>query len=433
MSPPISPMPSARNCANHSRSACDVSDASPPPTITRSPSSLPPAIGPRAYAVVRQRYSAPSRSSAARVVTSLAVDAIANSCSELSVANAALASTRRMWKPMLSIGRPACASALPTTDGVVIGTVATSAGPVCGFGVEGPAPAPGYARATPPAPSDAKAMATKDACSGLIEGGRTCGVPQNPRQTTLGAGAPNAPPETRSRGARTMSTDPADVPPRRAVRSFVLRGGRMGSGQARALAELGPRLVVPLADAPLEPRQVFGRNAPLVVEVGFGMGQATAEIARTHADIDFLGIEVHVAGIGALLQRIGEAGLGNLRIVRHDAAEVFERMLAPDSLAGVNIFFPDPWPKKRHHKRRLVQGPFVALVASRLAPGGTLHCATDWQPYAEQMLAVLGAEPRLVNTAAGFAPRPPHRPVTKFERRGRSLGHGVWDLVFVRT
>jgi tRNA (guanine-N7-)-methyltransferase len=216
------------------------------------------------------------------------------------------------------------------------------------------------------------------------------------------------------------------------VRSFVLRGGRMGSGQARALAELGPRYLLPFAPAPIDPRAVFGRSAPLVVEIGFGMGDATARIAAAHPQVDFLGIEVHEAGVGALLRRIGEAGLGNLRIVRHDAVEVLERMIAPATLAGVNLFFPDPWPKKRHHKRRLVQPAFIALVASRLAPGGTLHCATDWRPYAEQMLAVLSTEPLLANTAAGFAPRPAQRPLTKFEQRGQRLGHAVWDLVFVR-
>ena len=228
----------------------------------------------------------------------------------------------------------------------------------------------------------------------------------------------------------------ADTAPahRRPIRSYVLRGGRLGTGQARALEELGPRLVVPFAPAPLDRRALFGRDAPLVVEIGFGMGHATAAIAAAQPDTDFLGIEVHVAGVGALLKRIGEAGLGNLRIVQHDAVEVLREMIAPDSLAGVNVFFPDPWHKKRHHKRRLIQPPFVALLASRLAPGGLLHCATDWQPYAEQMLEVLSAEPRLANTSgAGYAPRPAHRPPTRFEQRGQALGHGVWDLLFRRV
>lgn len=228
------------------------------------------------------------------------------------------------------------------------------------------------------------------------------------------------------------ATDAAP-PPQRGIRSYVLRAGRMGSGQVRALAELGPRFVLPVAEKPLEAERVFGRQAPLIVEIGFGMGQATAAIAATRPGDDFLGIEVHEPGVGALLQRIDEQQLPNLRILRHDAVAVFESMLAPASLAGVHVFFPDPWPKKRHWKRRLIQPPFVALLASRLAPGGLLHCATDWQPYAEQMLEVLSAEPLLANTADSYAPRPAYRPETKFERRGLALGHGVWDLVFRRV
>jgi len=227
----------------------------------------------------------------------------------------------------------------------------------------------------------------------------------------------------------TPST-PRIPPARRPLRSYVLRAGRTGSGQARALAELGPRFVVPFVNAELDARAVFGRSAPLVVEVGFGMGQATAAIAAARPEVDFLGIEVHEAGVGALLQRIGQMNLANVRIVRHDAVEVLGAMVAAASLSGVHVFFPDPWPKKRHWKRRLIQPPFVALLASRLAAGGTLHCATDWQPYAEQMLEVLSAEPSLENTAAGYAVRPAERPETKFERRGLALGHGVWDLVF---
>ena len=206
----------------------------------------------------------------------------------------------------------------------------------------------------------------------------------------------------------------------------------MGSGQVRALEVLAPRLVLPFAVAPMDARQVFGRTAPLVVEIGFGMGQATAQIAAAQAERDFLGIEVHEPGVGALLQRIDERHLTNLRIVKHDAVEVLTSMIAPASLAAVHVFFPDPWPKKRHWKRRLIQPPFAALLASRLATGSTLHCATDWQPYAEQMLEVLSAQPLLANTADGFAPRPAYRPETKLERRGLALGHGVWDLVFAR-
>jgi tRNA (guanine-N7-)-methyltransferase len=218
------------------------------------------------------------------------------------------------------------------------------------------------------------------------------------------------------------------------IRSFVVRAGRMGPGQARALATLAPRFVVPFAAAPLDCAAVFGRRAPLVVEIGFGMGSATAAVAAAAPELDFLGIEVHPPGVGALLQRIDAAQLENVRIVQHDAVEVLESMLAPLSLAGVNLFFPDPWHKKRHHKRRLVQPGFVGLLANRLAAGGRIHCATDWQPYAEQMLAVLAAEPTLVNAAgSGFAPRPESRPLTKFEQRGLERGHGVWDLVFTKV
>ena len=163
------------------------------------------------------------------------------------------------------------------------------------------------------------------------------------------------------------------------------------------------------------------------------MGHATAHIAALMPDTLFIGCEVHEPGVGALLKSIGEQNLGNLRIVQHDAVEVLRHMIAPASLHGVHIFFPDPWHKKRHHKRRLIQPPFVRLLAERIAPGGYLHCATDWQPYAEQMLTVLGAEPLLTNTAADYAPRPDYRPETKFERRGLRLGHGVWDLVFRRN
>ena len=217
------------------------------------------------------------------------------------------------------------------------------------------------------------------------------------------------------------------------IRSFVVRAGRIGPGQARALATLSARYVVPFAAAPFDRRRAFGRDAPLVVEIGFGMGAATAAIAAAAPQKDFLGIEVHPPGVGALLQRIDEARLSNVRIVQHDAVEVLHSMIAPESLAGVHIFFPDPWPKKRHHKRRLLQPDFVGLLASRLGAGATLHCATDWEPYAEQMLAVLSAEPSLANASgSGFADRPSTRPLTKFEQRGLARGHGVRDLVFAK-
>ncbi|MDH5539093.1 MAG: tRNA (guanosine(46)-N7)-methyltransferase TrmB [Rhizobacter sp.] len=227
------------------------------------------------------------------------------------------------------------------------------------------------------------------------------------------------------------------APPRRPapppIRSFVVRAGRMGTGQVRALAELGPRFVLPYAPTLRDFSADFGRAAPQVLEIGFGMGDATAAIAQALPGTDFIGIEVHPPGVGALLKRIGELGLGNVRIVQHDAVEVLEHMVAPNSLAGVHVFFPDPWHKKRHHKRRLIQPGFVRLLCSRIASGGTLHCATDWQPYAEQMLEVLGAETTLHNTAPGYAMRPDHRPLTKFENRGLRLGHAVWDLLFSKA
>jgi len=228
--------------------------------------------------------------------------------------------------------------------------------------------------------------------------------------------------------APDRDTNPSAASP--PIRSYVLRGGRMGSGQIRALSVLGPRFMLPFQEAALDPAAAFGRVAPVVLEVGFGMGQATAAMAAARPEDDFIGIEVHEAGVGALLQRIEQLHLGNLRIVRHDAVDVLRSMIAPASLAAVYVFFPDPWPKKRHWKRRLVQPPFAALAASRLEPGGVLHCATDWQPYAEQMLEVLRGEPSLENTAADYGTRPAYRPETKFERRGLALGHGVWDLVF---
>ena len=225
-------------------------------------------------------------------------------------------------------------------------------------------------------------------------------------------------------------SDAANAAPHRPIRSFVLRAGRMGPGQQRALDELGPRFLLPYQAQPLDFKSVFGRGAPTVLEIGFGMGDATAQIAAALPGSDFIGIEVHAPGVGALLKRIGEMGLTNLRLVQHDAVEVLESMIPPQSLAGVHLYFPDPWHKKRHHKRRLVQPAFVQRLATRLAPGGYLHCATDWQPYAEQMLELLSAEPALRNTAEGFATRPHWRPLTKFEARGLKLGHGVWDLLF---
>jgi len=222
---------------------------------------------------------------------------------------------------------------------------------------------------------------------------------------------------------------PVTHPP---IRSYVLRQGRFSPGQQRAYAELLPRMGVPYRAQPLDFGEVFGRAAPVVVEIGSGMGETTARIARENPDVDYLAIEVHAPGIGSLLRQLDEGGARNVRVVQHDAVEVLRDMVPAGSLAGLHVFFPDPWPKKRHHKRRLIQAPFAALAAARLAPGGYLHVATDWQEYAEHVLAVLRATPGLSNTAEDFAPRPATRPETKFERRGLRLGHGVWDIVFKR-
>jgi tRNA (guanine-N7-)-methyltransferase len=225
-------------------------------------------------------------------------------------------------------------------------------------------------------------------------------------------------------------------PSQRRVRSFALRRGHVTNGQRRAYDELFPRVAVAYAAAPLDLDAAFGRAAPTVLEIGFGMGETTAAIAAARPDVNFLAVEVFVAGIGALARRIDELALGNVRVVHHDAIEVLRDMLLPDSLAGVHVFFPDPWPKARHHKRRLIAQPLVGLLASRMQPGGYLHCATDWQHYAEQMLEVLRAEPSLANLHAEFAPRPENplvaRPTTKFHARGERLGHAVRDFVFVR-
>ena len=204
----------------------------------------------------------------------------------------------------------------------------------------------------------------------------------------------------------------------------------MSNAQARALEVLLPQFGIPYAPTPLDWAQRFGRTSPVIVEIGFGMGETTANIAAALPETNFLGIEVHNPGVGALLKEIGERGLSNLRIIQHDAVEVLTHMVPQASVDGIHIFFPDPWHKKRHNKRRLIQPPLVALLASRLAAGGYVHGATDWEPYAQQMLEVLSAEPALVNTAPGFAPRPAYRPITKFESRGIRLGHGVWDVIF---
>ncbi|MFN0300759.1 MAG: tRNA (guanosine(46)-N7)-methyltransferase TrmB [Burkholderiales bacterium] len=220
--------------------------------------------------------------------------------------------------------------------------------------------------------------------------------------------------------------------PHRSIRSFVLRTGRVTGAQERAIATFAPRFIIPYAATLLDPKATFNRAAPTILEIGFGMGETTAAIAAEHPEHDYLGIEVHTPGIGALLIRIEALGLSNIRIIQHDAVEVLEAMIPLASLDGVHIFFPDPWPKKRHHKRRLLQARTVSLIADRLRPGGYLHVATDWEDYATQILDVLGAEPLLENMTGGFAERPASRPITKFENRGKRLGHGVWDILFAR-
>ena len=217
------------------------------------------------------------------------------------------------------------------------------------------------------------------------------------------------------------------------IRSFVLRQGRVSNAQRRAVDTLSSVYGIAYAPGVLDLERIFGRCAPTILEIGFGMGETTAQIAQAHPENNYLGIEVHTPGVGGLLKLIDEGKLTNLRLVQHDAVEVLEHMIAPASLAGAHIFFPDPWPKKRHHKRRLIQPGFVALLASRLAPGAYLHAATDWREYAEQILAVFAAEPALANSAPGYAPRPDYRPLTKFESRGLKLGHGVWDIIFQKT
>ena len=234
------------------------------------------------------------------------------------------------------------------------------------------------------------------------------------------------------------------------IKSYVRRAGRMSDAQHRYFAEMMPKIGVPYRPSTIDLAAVYGRKAPKILEIGCGMGETTARIAEANPQNDYFGLEVHVPGVGALCKLAAEKGLANLRIGNHDAVEVVRDMLPENSLDGVHVFFPDPWHKTRHNKRRLIQSPFVALLASRLKPGGYFHCATDWENYALQMLDVLGREPSLHNSVtdpapealaaalaadsteglAGFAPRPDYRPLTKFENRGIRLGHGVWDVIF---
>jgi tRNA (guanine-N7-)-methyltransferase len=218
----------------------------------------------------------------------------------------------------------------------------------------------------------------------------------------------------------------------RPIRSFVLRQGRMSPAQQRALDTLWPAFGLDFASSPPDFDRVFGRHAPRVLDIGFGMGETTAEMAHARPDVDFLAVDVHGPGVGSLLKQVAEHGLTNVRVMKHDAVEVVAAMIPAAALSGVHVFFPDPWPKKRHHKRRLLTPRFAHELARRLVPAGCLHVATDWEDYAQEALVTLGAESLLENTAEGFAPRPAARPLTKFEARGLKLGHGVRDLVFRR-
>jgi tRNA (guanine-N7-)-methyltransferase len=216
----------------------------------------------------------------------------------------------------------------------------------------------------------------------------------------------------------------------RRIRSFVLRQGRVSNAQRQALETLMPEYGVTFGTDLLDFERIFGRSAPTFLEIGFGMGETTAAIAREHPQNDYLAVEVHTPGVGSLLKQIKELGLTNIRVLQRDVVELLEQALPPESLSGVHIFFPDPWPKARHHKRRLIQPAFAALLCCYLKPGGYIHAATDWQDYAEQILAVFADQPQLVNAAVDYVPRPAYRPLTKFEQRGLRLGHAVWDVVF---
>ena len=218
----------------------------------------------------------------------------------------------------------------------------------------------------------------------------------------------------------------------RTIKSFVLRGGRMTAGQQNAFDRHWAAMGLEQASGMLNYETVFGRRAAVVVEIGFGMGQSLVEMAQAEPDKDFIGIEVHRPGVGKLMLLAEEAGITNLKVYCDDAVEVLKNCIGDSSLARVQLYFPDPWHKKKHNKRRIVQANFVQQLRQKLAAGSVFHMATDWQPYAEQMLEVMSEAQGYSNTAEGYAPRPGWRPVTKFERRGERLGHGVWDLLFKR-
>jgi tRNA (guanine-N7-)-methyltransferase len=262
--------------------------------------------------------------------------------------------------------------------------------------------------------------------------GSNAGKPHTMCSVTEHQTNPKADDHTAASNKTAEGKAPADVAFPKTIRSYVRRTGRVTTGQAKAFEDMGPQFILSYANAPLDAPAAFGREGKLILEIGFGMGEATAHIARVRPEDNFLCCEVHEPGVGALLKRLGEQDIHNIRILQHDAVEVIDNMLTEGSIDGVHIFFPDPWHKKKHNKRRLIQSPLVAKLVSRLKPGGYFHCATDWEPYAVQMLEVLTAEPQLSNTAADYATKPDYRPLTKFENRGLRLGHGVWDLVFTK-
>lgn len=224
-------------------------------------------------------------------------------------------------------------------------------------------------------------------------------------------------------------------PKHRTIKSFVLRTGRMTAGQQKAYDEYWPKLGLDINDGPLEFPTLFGRESQVVLEIGFGMGKSLVEMAHNEPEKDFIGIEVHVPGVGKLLHSMEEQGVDNIRVFCHDAVEVLAQCIPDNSLDRVQVYFPDPWHKKKHHKRRLIQPAFVQTLRKKLKTGGVLHLATDWEHYAEHMMEVMTSAEGFRNQANKhcFSERPAYRPSTKFEKRGERLGHGVWDLLFEKT
>jgi tRNA (guanine-N7-)-methyltransferase len=263
--------------------------------------------------------------------------------------------------------------------------------------------------------------------------GRAIGM--SPPPASSQSGGENSPGFIQSMESHVVES--GDAQPRRAVRSYVIRGGRLTAAQERAFRELWPRYGIDWQPGSLlDPDTLFGNQRPVFLEIGFGNGETLAELAERRPDENFLGVEVHPPGIGHLLLQLETRGLANVRILRQDAVEVVTSGLAEGALAGVYLFFPDPWPKKKHHKRRILDPRLVRLLGRVIRPGGVFHAATDWEPYAREMLHVLEAAPALFRNTAGvgcFAPRPPERPLTKFEQRGQRLGHVVRDILFRRV